>query len=84
MRHGHQIPGQIMPLALYALTAGAFGIGVTEFVIVGLLLEVGADCGGGTVDLRLRPRGGRQRASADGSDRRLAAQDRAARPCRRR
>jgi len=35
--------GQIMPLALYALTAGAFGIGVTEFVIMGLLLEVGAD-----------------------------------------
>ena len=29
-----------MPLALYALTAGAFGIGVTEFVIMGLLLEV--------------------------------------------
>ncbi len=27
-----------MPLALYALTAGAFGIGVTEFVIMGLLL----------------------------------------------
>ena len=37
--------GQIMPLALYALTAGAFGIGVTEFVIMGLLLEVGADFG---------------------------------------
>jgi DHA1 family inner membrane transport protein len=34
-----------MPLALYALTAGAFGIGVTEFVIMGLLLEVGADFG---------------------------------------
>lgn len=32
-----------MPLALYALTIGAFGIGVTEFVIMGLLLEVGAD-----------------------------------------
>ena len=32
-----------MPLALYALTAGAFGIGVTEFVIMGLLREVGAD-----------------------------------------
>ena len=29
-----------MPLALYALTAGAFGIGITEFVIMGLLLEV--------------------------------------------
>ncbi len=34
-----------MPLALYALTAGAFGIGVTEFVIMGLLLEVSADFG---------------------------------------
>lgn len=34
-----------MPLALYALTVGAFGIGVTEFVIMGLLLEVSADFG---------------------------------------
>lgn len=34
-----------MPLALFALTAGAFGIGVTEFVIMGLLPEVGADLG---------------------------------------
>jgi DHA1 family inner membrane transport protein len=34
-----------MPLALYALTAGAFGIGVTEFVIMGLLLEISADFG---------------------------------------
>ncbi|MGO4523297.1 MFS transporter [Microvirga sp. 2MCAF35] len=34
-----------MPLALYALTAGAFGIGVTEFVIMGLLLQVSADLG---------------------------------------
>ncbi len=34
-----------MPLALYALTVGAFGIGVTEFVIMGLLIEVGADLG---------------------------------------
>jgi DHA1 family inner membrane transport protein len=32
-----------MPLALYALTIGAFGIGVTEFVIMGLLLEVSGD-----------------------------------------
>lgn len=32
-----------MPLALYALMAGAFGIGVTEFVIMGLLLEVSRD-----------------------------------------
>jgi len=34
-----------MPLALYALTAGAFGIGVTEFVIMGLLPEVGTAFG---------------------------------------
>ena len=31
------------PVALYALTAGAFGIGTTEFVIMGLLLQVAAD-----------------------------------------
>lgn len=34
-----------MPLALYALAAGAFGIGVTEFVIIGLLPEVSLDFG---------------------------------------
>lgn len=34
-----------MPLTLYALTAGAFGIGVTEFVIMGLLLEVSRELG---------------------------------------
>lgn len=34
-----------MPLALYALTAGAFGIGVTEFVIMGLLLDVSSELG---------------------------------------
>ncbi len=34
-----------MPIAVYALTAGAFGIGVTEFVIMGLLLQVSADLG---------------------------------------
>lgn len=34
-----------MPLALYALTVGAFGIGVTEFVIMGLLPEVGSEFG---------------------------------------
>jgi DHA1 family inner membrane transport protein len=34
-----------MPLALYALTVGAFGIGVTEFIIMGLLLQVSADLG---------------------------------------
>ena len=32
-----------LPLALYALTAGAFGIGTTEFVIMGLLMQVSAD-----------------------------------------
>jgi DHA1 family inner membrane transport protein len=32
-----------MPVALLALTAGAFGIGTTEFVIMGLLLQVSAD-----------------------------------------
>lgn len=31
------------PLSLYALTAGAFGIGTTEFVIMGLLTQVAAD-----------------------------------------
>ncbi len=31
------------PLALYALTAGAFGIGTTEFVIMGLLQQVADD-----------------------------------------
>jgi DHA1 family inner membrane transport protein len=32
-----------MPISLLALTAGAFGIGTTEFVIMGLLLQVSAD-----------------------------------------
>lgn len=32
-----------MPAALYALTVGSFGIGTTEFVIMGLLLQVAAD-----------------------------------------
>lgn len=35
----------LLPIALYALTAGAFGIGVTEFVIMGLLLQVSGDLG---------------------------------------
>lgn len=34
-----------MPIAVYALTAGAFGIGTTEFVIMGLLLQVAGDLG---------------------------------------
>src|SRR5258708_20694940 len=32
-----------MPIAVYALTAGAFGIGTTEFIIMGLRLQGGAD-----------------------------------------
>lgn len=32
-----------MPVALLALTAGAFGIGTTEFVIMGLLMQVAGD-----------------------------------------
>jgi MFS transporter, DHA1 family, inner membrane transport protein len=38
-----QISTQGIPLALYALMAGAFGIGTTEFVIMGLLPEVSRD-----------------------------------------
>ncbi|NPD69140.1 MFS transporter [Lichenicola cladoniae] len=34
-----------MPLPLLALAAGAFAIGVTEFVIMGLLMQVGASFG---------------------------------------
>ncbi|HCA84888.1 MAG TPA: MFS transporter, partial [Streptomyces sp.] len=34
-----------MPLALLALAIGAFGIGTTEFVIMGLLPDVAADYG---------------------------------------
>lgn len=34
-----------LPPALFALTAGAFGIGTTEFVIMGLLMQVSADLG---------------------------------------
>lgn len=37
------ISNRRMPVALYALTAGAFGIGTTEFVIMGLLLQVASD-----------------------------------------
>jgi DHA1 family inner membrane transport protein len=36
-------PGSRIPIALYALTIGAFGIGTTEFVIMGLLMQVAAD-----------------------------------------
>jgi len=34
-----------LPLTLYTLTAGAFAIGTTEFVIMGLLLQVAGDLG---------------------------------------
>lgn len=34
-----------MPLALLALAIGAFGIGTTEFVMMGLLPEVADDFG---------------------------------------
>jgi MFS transporter, DHA1 family, inner membrane transport protein len=36
-------PSSRLPLGLYALTAGAFGIGTTEFVIMGLLQQVAGD-----------------------------------------
>lgn len=32
-----------MPLAIYALMIGAFGIGTTEFVIMGLLPQMAKD-----------------------------------------
>jgi DHA1 family inner membrane transport protein len=32
-----------MPIALLALTVGAFGIGTTEFVLMGLLQQVADD-----------------------------------------
>ncbi|WP_233348019.1 MFS transporter [Luteimonas sp. MC1572] len=38
-------PRPAMPLALYALAIGAFGIGTTEFVIMGLLVQVADDLG---------------------------------------
>jgi MFS transporter, DHA1 family, inner membrane transport protein len=38
-------PAHKLPPALLALTAGAFGIGTTEFVIMGLLLQVSGDLG---------------------------------------
>lgn len=38
-------PASRLPAALYALTAGSFGIGCAEFVIMGLLLQVSADLG---------------------------------------
>ncbi len=62
-----------MPVALYALTVGAFGIGVTEFVIMGLLLQVSSDLGisvplAGPADDRLCARRLRRRARPDHPD----------------
>jgi len=38
-------PSTKMPLAIYALMIGAFGIGTTEFVIMGILPQIGKDLG---------------------------------------
>ena len=32
-----------MPIALFALAVGAFGIGLTEFVIAGILPQIAAE-----------------------------------------
>ncbi|WP_229212413.1 MFS transporter [Duganella sp. HH105] len=34
---------QKMPIAIYALAVGAFGIGTTEFIVMGLLMEMARD-----------------------------------------
>lgn len=34
-----------MPIAILALAVGAFGIGLTEFVIAGILPQIAADFG---------------------------------------
>ncbi|QSB04094.1 MFS transporter [Natronoglycomyces albus] len=39
------VPRRKAALALFALSVGGFGIGLTEFVIAGLLTEVGTDLG---------------------------------------
>jgi MFS transporter, DHA1 family, inner membrane transport protein len=39
----HRPGADLMPIAVLSLTAGAFGIGTTEFIIMGLLLQVAAD-----------------------------------------
>jgi DHA1 family inner membrane transport protein len=43
MTHASASAGQRSSTALYALTLGAFGIGTTEFVIMGLLLQLAAE-----------------------------------------
>ena len=74
-----------MPIGLIALALGGFGIGLTEFVIMGLLPEVAADFRRqrghrGLADLRLRAR---RRGRSTAAHRRgdpLRAQARAGRP----
>jgi hypothetical protein len=62
---------RLCPGRVYALTAGAFGIGTTEFVIMGLLLQVAADLqrldrrDDRTADQRLCARRLRRRADPD-------------------
>ena len=63
-----------MPLALFALTIGAFAIGTTEFVIVGLVPTIAQQlsiCG--TAGLYLRAGRGDRRPGTDGVDRAYAA-----------
>lgn len=59
-----------MPLALFALTIGAFAIGTTEFVIVGLVPTIAQQLSisafGGTAGLYLRAGRGDWRSGADG------------------
>ena len=40
---GRKKDNQKMPIAIYALAVGAFGIGTTEFVVMGLLIEMARD-----------------------------------------
>jgi len=43
--HDSTSGGRRIPPALIALMIGAFGIGMTEFIVAGLLPEIGADLG---------------------------------------
>ena len=43
--HDSTSPGRRVPPALLALMIGAFGIGMTEFIVAGLLPEIGRDLG---------------------------------------
>ncbi len=67
-----------MPLALFALTIGAFAIGTTEFVIVGPVPTIAQQLSispafGGTAGLYLRAGRGDRRPGTDGVDRAYAA-----------